>query len=304
MLSHRQGCSCGLLLSVCSLVFILENRCVAQSVSYHVSASEVRVVFFATDAADRSIETVSRDDFAVVDSGNVIRDFRSLVRTEETALHIIVLVDTSESMGPYFHETVRDVERITSQEDGAGSGNLSVASFSGLKPLLLCAGNCRGPQLEAKLLSIEPAGPTPLFDTLAYAAGVLSSQQTTAVRDVIILFSDGDDTISTASGHEALSDVLASGALLYAVNTSPLSDTRGAITLQQLAEATGGRSFSARDNTVNILQAILADLRTSYVVTYALPERSRGFHSLRILPKHNLNLRFHCRKGYYYENVR
>jgi hypothetical protein len=40
------------------------------------------------------------------------------------------------------------------------------------------------------------------------------------------------------------------------------------------------------------------------VVSYALPSRQKGFHSLRILPKHNLNLQFHSRKGYYYDEVR
>jgi len=49
----------------------------------------------------------------------------------------------------------------------------------------------------------------------------------------------------------------------------------------------------------DILHAVLADLRASYVVTYQLPSRSAGFHALRILPKHNLNLRFHCRRGYF-----
>ena len=49
------------------------------------------------------------------------------------------------------------------------------------------------------------------------------------------------------------------------------------------------------------VKGALADLRASYVVTYQLPSRAVGFHSLRILPKHNLNLRFHCRNGYYYE---
>jgi hypothetical protein len=71
-----------------------------------------------------------------------------------------------------------------------------------------------------------------------------------------------------------------------------------------MADATGGRSFSAQDDVTDVLEAALADLRASYVVTYALPSHAAGFHSLRILPKHNLNLRFHCRRGYFYDEVR
>jgi hypothetical protein len=57
-----------------------------------------------------------------------------------------------------------------------------------------------------------------------------------------------------------------------------------------------------QDGAVQAMQNIFADLHASYVVTYRLPSRTAGFHSLRILPKHNLNLRFHCRRGYFYEN--
>jgi hypothetical protein len=71
-----------------------------------------------------------------------------------------------------------------------------------------------------------------------------------------------------------------------------------------MAEATGGRSFSVQDDAADVLEAALADLSASYVVTYPLPSRMAGFHSLRILPKHNLNLRFHCRRGYFYDEGR
>jgi hypothetical protein len=81
-------------------------------------------------------------------------------------------------------------------------------------------------------------------------------------------------------------------------------ESDGKYWLQQMAEATGGRSFSFQTGEASILQAVLADMHASYVVTYQLPSRAAGFHSLRILPKHNLNLRFHCRRGYFYEESR
>jgi hypothetical protein len=119
------------------------------------------------------------------------------------------------------------------------------------------------------------------------------------------LFSDGGDTISRTSAREALDAVISSGAVLYAVRLQPSTQTSNASDcLESMAEATGGRSFSLQSGAVNILERILADQRASYVVTYPLPSRVAGFHSLRILPQHNLNLRFHCRRGYNYEEVR
>ena len=50
-----------------------------------------------------------------------------------------------------------------------------------------------------------------------------------------------------------------------------------------------------------MLNAVLDDLHASYVVTYDLPNHRPGFHSLRLLPTHNLNLTFHHRTGYLYD---
>ena len=301
-LSHRQGWSCVLLLSVFPCVFSASNTSDAPPANYRTSTSEVRIAFFTTDQSNHLVETVGQDDFAVVDSGFVIRDFRSLTRSNETALDMVVLVDASESVAPRFRATLNDVLQLVSDESAAAPDNISVVSFTGLHPVLLCASDCRGPEAEKKLLALKAAGVTPLFDTLAYAADFLSRRQTAGVRPVLILFSDGYDTISMTSAHDALEAVIASGAPLYTIDLSEAGhDPAGSTVLQQMAEATGGRSFCLRDGAVNVLRAMLADLRASYLVTYPLPSVAPGFHSLRILPKHNLNLRFHCRSGYYYE---
>jgi len=304
MLSHRQGWSWAVSSAVFSFVFIAGIDGWAQSVTYHSSASEVRIAFFATDERNQLINTVSADDFAVVDSGNVIRNFRSLTRANETTFHVLVLVDASDSVAPHLRATVKDVVNLVSQEPLNSGDDFAIASFSGLQPALLCSGDCGRPDLGVKLLAATGTASTPLFDTLAYAAAFVSRRHTPGVRDVVILFSDGDDTISRTSASEAVAAITATGALLYAVNMNESRSSHGSRTLQQLADSTGGRSFSMHDGTAGVLQSIFADLRASYIVTYPLPDHTPGFHSLRILPKHNLNLQFHCRRGYSYEETR
>jgi len=302
MLSHRQAWSLALVPFVFPCVFSASGAHDAPLASYRVNTSEVRISFFATDDSNHPVETINKDDFAVVDSGMVIREFRSLTRSNETALDVVALVDASESVVPRFQTTVHDVLQLVSQESLATDDNISIVLFTGLEPVLLCTEDCRTPEAEKRLLTLKAAGVTPLFDALAYAADFVSRRQTPGVRPVLILFSDGNDTISRTSAREALEAVIASGALLYTIDLNgPKYDSAGSAALQRMAEATGGRSFSIQEGAVNVLQAVLADLRASYLVTYQLPSRAPGFHSLRILPKHNLNLRFHCRSGYYYE---
>ncbi|HKH97771.1 MAG TPA: VWA domain-containing protein [Candidatus Sulfotelmatobacter sp.] len=294
-------------MSVFPFVFFARGSDDAPVATYRNSAAEVRISFFATDEHNHTVEILQQSDFAVVDGGMVVRNFRSLARAAETQLGVVAVMDASESVKPRFQASVNDVLQLVSErppdKDANFSGvSFSIVSFSGLRPELLCADNCRSQMAGQRLVAVQAAGATPLFDALVYAARFASSRQTPGVRQVLILFSDGNDTISRASAREALEAVIASGALLYTVDMNqPGQDPKASAALQQMAEATGGRAFSAASGAASMLQAVLADLRASYVVTYQLPSRMAGFHSLRILPQHNLNLRFHSRSGYYYE---
>lgn len=304
-LSHPQGWSCVLILAILPSLLFAGGNGENPQITYRTGTSEVRVSFFATDQNGRLIDSVSKDDFAVVDSGSVIRDFRSLARSNETALDVVALVDTSESVAPRFRANMQHVMQLVNAESTTSRDAVSVVQFAGLQPAILCSGDCGSAAAEQKIQTVKAQGPTPLFDALSYTAQFISARRNPGVRQVIILFSDGNDTISRASAREAFDAVLATGAALYAVDLgSSGTESNGSLVLEQMAEATGGRAFSAHDGTSNVLQAILADLRSAYVVTYSLPDRRPGFHSLQILPKHNLNLRFHCRRGYYYEESR
>ena len=269
---------------------------------FRTETSEVRVSFFATDERNRPVADISKDDFAVVDNGTVVRDFRSLTHAAETELDVIALVDASESVHPRMQDSMNDVLHLISSPQQGSDLHFSVISFSGLRPTLLCAGNCRSALAGQRLQSLQAAGATPLWDALADAARLAARRQRPGMRSVLILFSDGRDTVSKASARDALEEIIASGAILYSVDLNrPGSDPEASTALQQMSEATGGRAFSRDAGSSSVLEAALSDLRASYVVTYQLPSHIVGFHSLRILPKHNLNLRFHCRSGYYYE---
>jgi hypothetical protein len=175
-----------------------------------------------------------------------------------------------------------------------------------MRPAILCSSGCRASDSVSRLLAVKSGGTTPLFDALIVGADFISHRRRAGVRPVLILFSDGNDTISLHSPREALDAVLAGGVLIYSIDmgTSENQST-GGMFLRQVSEATGGRYFSLRslrDGAAPVLNAVLEDLRASYVVTYDLPSHQPGFHSLRLLPTHNLNLTFHSRNGYYYEH--
>jgi VWFA-related protein len=302
-LSHRQGWSLAVLLVLFPSFLVARVSSDNPEITYRTGTSEVRITFFATDQNNRLVETIDRNDFAVVDGDRVIRDFRSLTRSHETRLDIVVLIDASESVAAHFRAVAEQVLKLIAQNHPGD--DLSVISFAGLRTAVLCTTDCGEISIQTKIRSLTPAGSTPLFDSLAFTAQYFAGRHTAGVRQVLILLSDGNDTISRTSARQALDALTGTGALLYTINSNKSSgDLKSTIALQEMADATGGRSFSAQDDASEVLQAVLADLRASYVVTYPLPSRAAGFHSLRILPKHNLNLRFHCRRGYFYDEVR
>jgi VWFA-related protein len=276
--------------------------------TYRSTVSEVRVTFFATDENNHALATLTKSDFAVVDNELVVRNFRSFIHSDETSLDVVALVDLSESVAPRFRSVMSDVLQLVAREQSIPDDNIAVLSFGGISSAILCSSDCRASGSAGKLLAVKSGGATPLFDALIFGADFIAHHGRAGARPVIILFSDGNDTISLHSPREALRAVLAAGALVYAVDMGASGNsTAGGMFLRQLSEATGGRyfSFSLRssqhDGAATVLNAVLEDLRASYVVTYDLPSHQDGFHSLRLLPTHNLNLTFHSRNGYNYE---
>jgi Mg-chelatase subunit ChlD len=270
-----------------------------QGVQYRSTVSEVRLVFFATDECNRNVQELQSDDFAIVDDETVIRKFRSFTRLTSIKLDVIVLVDSSGSVLSHFKEEVENVAQLISQSPWNPEDNLSVISFGGLQMHLICSANCRssfGPG------DVIPGGTaTPLLDAVEAATDLLSRRRQPDVWPVIILFSDGEDNYSKASWKDVQKKVLGAGTQIYTVdvsNNSPRLADRNP-TLQKLAADSGGRCVWLREGPGKIFGDVIDDLHSARVVTYALPQSASAFHSVRILPTHNLNLQFRCRRGYY-----
>jgi VWFA-related protein len=264
--------------------------------TYHSSPSEVRLVFFASDERNRRIENLQRGDFAVVDNGSVIRNFRSFSRSGSVKLDLIILLDCSESVLPVFRAELANALALISQP-WPQADNVSILSFSGVNVASLCAGDCRT-RFNAELAdSLSSGGSTPLFDAVMEATQVLAERRQPDVAPVIILFSDGDDTISRASFAELLRAISASEEQIYAVDME--SNSKGKAILQTLADASGGVRLPFSDAPLKILNQVMDDLHSGLLVTYPLPQSQADFHWVRILPTHNLKLQFRCRRGYF-----
>jgi VWFA-related protein len=274
------------------------------NLTFRSRVSEVRLVFFAADENNRPLENLRQDEFAVVDDEKVIRDFRSFTRSQLIKLDVIVLMDSSESVLPRFPEEMANVLQLISQSPWGSKDSVSVLSFSGMEAHLACARNCRRAFSIDQVASMPRGGATPLFDAVEIATTLLVQRRQPDVWPVIVLFSDGDDTISKASFREMLEKALASEVQIYGVNVGkPGRPSNGYAALQTIADESGGRLVQMSRGALRIFSDVIEDLHSAYVVTYVPPASTSGFHSLRILPTHNLKLQFRCRRGYYRDPV-
>jgi Ca-activated chloride channel homolog len=271
--------------------------------TFRSEVTEVRVSFSTTDQRNHVVATVQPSDFAIVDQDRVVRDFRSFTRSEYTRLDIAVLVDASGSIAPRFQQELSNVIQLLGPSNGVPEESFAAISFRDLKPTVLCQGNCRALDLGAQFPAVARGGLTPLYDSIVFAARMLGRRDDVHTRKLLILFSDGVDTISLKSLNDAIDSALENDVAIYSVDASAAGRiSLGTMVLRGLAANTGGRYFTAESGSDKVLNAILEDLHATYTVAYKLPSSAEGFHLLRILPTHDLGLQFHCRRGYYYPN--
>jgi Ca-activated chloride channel family protein len=151
----------------------------------------------------------------------------------------------------------------------------------------------------------KPEGATALFDAIAQAAAYLRPEQG---RKVIVVVSDGADTISDLDFNTTLQRVLGADCQIYAVQTSHtenpnLRNVAAERYLQEFTSQTGGAVYVPRgtDDLDAAFAQISADLAQQYVLSY-YPQDDHNdgrFRSIGLRVATRPDLRVRARKGYY-----
>ena len=119
---------------------------------------------------------------------------------------------------------------------------------------------------------LKSEGGTSLYDAIYVASGDLELREG---RHVIVLVTDGGDTTSAKSYHDALQSAQLADTVLYPVVVIPITNEAGRNTggenaLTTLAAGTGGRVFTpGLGSELDIaFDDILRELRTQYLIGY------------------------------------
>ena len=237
------------------------------------SIEAVRVDVLVTEHG-RPLLGLGAADFEVRDNG--VPQVVNLVSSEALALNVVMALDSSSSLrGPrlvHLREAGAAVIDALKKDDEAGLITFShvVRERSGLAKVHT--------QVRDALATVEAGGGTALVDG-TYAAMVLAESGTG--RPLLIVFSDGRDTVSWLSAGMVLEAARRSEVVVYAVTVG--RQPRGF--LRDLAAASGGTMVEV-DSTERVGAAfvrILDEFRQRYLVSYSPRGVARGgWHSLDV----------------------
>ena len=253
----------------------------AQQPMFRAGVSVVRMDVLATDGG-RPIPGLTAADFVVRDNG--------VEQTVESAsgdiepLDVLFAFDRSASTRGdtiiRLRESAAALLDALDPDDRAG-----LLTFNHMFQLPVPIGPV--PAVKAALDGIEPDGSTAILDASSVA---LALTATSNRRTLVLLFTDGVDTLSWLPEQTVLDAARTSEAVLYAVT---LPERRGFAQLlpgedaqiRRLAEATGGRQLRASDPSQlrERFTEILREMRARYVLTYtpSSPD-TPGWHALTV----------------------
>jgi Ca-activated chloride channel family protein len=161
--------------------------------------------------------------------------------------------------------------------------------------------------IDRGIRGIHSGSATAMYDAIYLASGNLRDQQG---RKVLVIITDGGDTISKVSYQEALRAAQQAEATVYSVIIVPIQasagrDTGGEHALIQLSHDTGGKYYYAASvaNLDRAFEQISEELRAQYRLAYYPSRRvaDSDFRRIKVRAKDakHRELRTRHRAGYY-----
>ncbi len=270
-----------------------------------VDVKLVRMLVTVKDWNGRHVGSLDKSEFSIFDN-EVKQEVALFERTTAQPLSIALLIDTSGSIAKDLKQAVASVKRFLSALLKNGNPDDEVKLFSFNYDVQEHTGFTRNiSQIERRLTPLKAEAGTSLYDAIWFAGRSLENRDG---RHVIVVVTDGGNTTSSRSYHEALEAAHKADAPIYSLLLMPITNDAGRNiggenALTTLAASTGGRMFapSVGAELDQALNDILSDLRTQYLVGYYprnLPRTRERFHRVRIeLPRPEL--RASTRSGYY-----
>jgi len=265
--------------------------------------NEVNVLFIAMNKHGKFVRDLSENDFTILDDHKPPQAIVGFSQQTDLPLQLGLLIDTSGSVHGRFQF-----------EQEAAAGFLQHTIRAHYDYAFVMGFNARNhvaqdytdnvALLQTGIERLQDGGGTALYDAIYSACKTRMMNDTDhPVRRALVVVSDGEDNQSEHTRQQAIEMAQRAQVIIYTISTDDSGlILRGDKILEQLSEATGGRSFFPfkMKDIKSSFSAIEDELRSQYVVSYhpADFDADGRYRSIQISAvKKDLQVR--ARKGYF-----
>jgi Ca-activated chloride channel family protein len=267
----------------------------------------VNIALNVVDAKGAPVGGLGRDDFAISEDGKP-QKIAVFEKEASTPLSIVLAIDTSETVLTNEHlekEAAKHfVHALLRDQD-----ELDVMEFSDVVREIVPFTNQKK-RIESGINDIQRGDATALYDAVYLASQRLAGTSgADGRRRVIVLITDGGDTVKGSRYMQALEQAQRAGAMVYSLIIVPIyadagRNTGGEHALIQMAEDTGGKYYYVVDpkDLEPAFAHVSDDLRTQYLLGYYAPKRGAdtSFRSIKVkMADAGLKYELRYRTGYY-----
>jgi VWFA-related protein len=272
-----------------------------------VFRSDIRVVVChvaVIDKAGHLVTNLPKEAFTVYE--NKVKQEISKFQREDVPVSLGLVIDNSGSMRNKLAQVKAAAVALveaSNRDDEVFVVNFNDAAYLDLPPGRDFTNSI--PELEQALAKIDTRGGTAMRDAIQMSIDHLRK----AHRDkkVIVVITDGNDNSSVIGLDTLIRSAHQSGVLIYGVGLLNEEEHREAArarkALNDLAEATGGKTFFPKDveEVGHIAEQVAHDIRNQYTIQYS-PSNSAmdgSFRQIHITVKASGNPTVRTRSGYY-----
>ena len=270
-----------------------------------VSVRLVSVFVSVTDSNGALVGGLDKENFRVTEDSRP-QTISVFERQTGQPLNLTLAIDTSGSVRKDLAEET-SAARHFSHAILRPQDRMSVLEFSTLVRELSGFTNKQG-QIDRALGQLRSDSATALYEAIRSGSERLG---TLDGRRVLVLVSDGGNTVNNATYDDALQSALHNEIMIYALIDVPIEASAGRNlggehALITLAEQTGGRHFYVADGNLDQAYRQLSDtLRTQYLIGYYPHNQDpgRSFHRIHVTVPRATESEFNLRHktGYFTE---
>jgi Ca-activated chloride channel homolog len=269
----------------------------------------VNVALNVMDAKGSPVGGLEQKDFEILEDGK-LQKIAIFEREATTPLSIVLAIDTSESV--LTNERLekdaakRFVNALLREQD-----ELDLMEFSDVVREIVPFTNQKK-RIENGISNVQRGEATAVYDAVYLASERLAGTSgVNGRRRVIVLITDGGDTVKGSKYMQAMEQAQRAGAMIYSIIIVPISadagrNTAGEHALIQMAQDTGGKYYYVVDpkDLEPAFRHVSDDLRTQYLLGYYAPRRGtdNSYRTIRVRMedealREKFDLRY--RTGYY-----